>query len=88
MRRVLQPQKDKNVELTANSGQKISIDVAATGLFAGKWLKVDVPRFIGTEAKDWVFKIKEFFDVYGVPDEQRIWIASFHMEGPAYAWYK
>lgn len=39
------------------------------GLFRGKGLKVDVPRFNGTEAEDWVFKIKEFFEVYGVPEE-------------------
>lgn len=60
----------------------------ATGIFAGKGLKVDIPRFNGTDAEDWVFKIKEFFDVYDVPTVQRIKISSFHMEGPAYAWYK
>lgn len=47
-----------------------------------------MPRFNGSDTKDWVFKIKGFFDIYGVATEQRIKIASFHMQGPAYAWYK
>lgn len=38
-------------------------------LFAGKGLKVEVSRLNGTEAEDWVFKIKEFFKIYGVPEE-------------------
>lgn len=59
-----------------------------TGLFYGKGMKVEVPRFKGEEPEDWIFKIKEFFEIYGVPSEQRIKIASFHMEGAAYLWYK
>lgn len=51
-------------------------------------MKVDVPRFSSEDAEDWIFKIKEFFKIYGVPVEQRTKIASFHMEGPAYSWYK
>lgn len=47
-------------------------------------MKVEVPRFNGEEGEDWVFKIKEVFEVYGVPNEQRIKIASFHMERAAY----
>lgn len=47
-----------------------------------------MPRFNGLDAEDWVFKIKEFFNNYEVPTDQRIKITSFHMEGPVYAWYK
>lgn len=84
MRRFLQPQKENQVEATASISQATSVDLTnVASLFRGKWLKVDVPRFNGIDAEDWVFKIKEFFKVYGVPEEQRIKVASFHMEGPA-----
>lgn len=50
-------------------------------LFAGKGLKVDVPRFNGVDAEDWIFKMREFFDIYKVLVEQQIKIAYFHIEG-------
>ncbi|KAF7810997.1 scopoletin glucosyltransferase-like [Senna tora] len=54
----------------------------------GKNLKMEIPSFNGTNAEDWVFKIKQFFRIYTTTSEQKIYLASFHMEGPAYAWYK
>jgi len=53
-----------------------------------KTIKVDIPYFDGNEAEDWVFKIQEFFEIYGTPEQQRIKLVSFHMTGAAYAWYK
>lgn len=94
MRNYLQAYKDKPEEVASvtntqmASGSNPQFDLESTGIFAGKGLKAYVPRFNGIDAEDWVFKIKEFFDVYGVPTEQRIKVASFHIEGPAYAWYK
>lgn len=70
------------------SVQRTVEESSMVGLFHGKGMKVEVPRFNGKEADDWIFKIKEFFEIYGVPMEQRIKIASFHMEGTAYSWYK
>lgn len=86
MRRMLHSQKDKNLESSSTEAPRI--DMESSGLLSGKGMKVDVPRFSDTDAKDWVFKIKEFFDIYGIPTEQRIKIVSFHMDGLVYAWYK
>lgn len=87
MRNMLQSQSvDSPTHGTAvQNQQEVNTEL---GVFAGKGLKVEVPRFNGTEAEDWVFKIKEIFEIYGVPMDQRIKIASFHMKGQAYAWYK
>lgn len=86
IRRVIQ---DKTVDAsTVASVQKIGEECSMTGLFHGKGMKVEVPRFNGEDAEDWIFKIKEFFEIYGVLVEQRIKIFSFHMEGAAYSWYK
>nr|KYP42269.1 hypothetical protein KK1_036311 [Cajanus cajan] len=51
-------------------------------------LKCDLPSFDGTDVDDWIFRLEEYFDITGIPLEQRIKYASFHMVGPAYAWYK
>ncbi|XP_061343150.1 uncharacterized protein LOC133289269 [Gastrolobium bilobum] len=51
-------------------------------------IKLDVPRFDGSDPLGWVFKISQFFEFHGTPDPQRPRIASFYMEGEALAWYQ
>jgi hypothetical protein len=51
-------------------------------------LKLDVPRFDGQNANGWIFKISQFFTYHNTPDEERITIASFYLDGPALAWYQ
>ncbi|XP_058769721.1 uncharacterized protein LOC131643500 [Vicia villosa] len=36
----------------------------------------------------WIFKINQFFDYHQTPDEERLTVASFYMEGPALSWYQ
>ena len=50
--------------------------------------KHDLPTFDGDNVNDWVFRFEEFFDLADIPMNQRVKIASFHMVGAAYAWYK
>jgi hypothetical protein len=50
-------------------------------------LKLDVPRFDGENAPGWIFKISQFFTYHNTPDEERITVASFYLNGPALAWY-
>lgn len=54
---------------TESSVQNNPEENNVAGLFAGKGLKVEVSRFNGIEAYDWVFKIKEFFEIHGVLEE-------------------
>lgn len=51
-------------------------------------LKLDIPRFDSTDAMGWIFKISQFFDYHHTPDEERISVASFYMDGPALSWYQ
>ncbi|CAJ2630725.1 unnamed protein product [Trifolium pratense] len=51
-------------------------------------LKLDVPRFDGTDAHGWIFKICQFFTYHETPKEERITIASFYLDGPALSWYQ
>ena len=51
-------------------------------------LKLDVPRFDGHDPLGWIFKISQFFDYQGIPELERLTIASFYMDGPALSWYQ
>lgn len=80
---------EKAIEVSLGSNSHKTVEESGVNrLFYGKGMKVEVPRFAGEDAEDWIFNIKELFEIYGVPVEQRIKIASFHMEGAAYSWYK
>ena len=51
-------------------------------------MKLDVPKFDGTDPSGWVFKITQFFAYHSTPEPERLTIASFAMEGPALAWFQ
>ena len=49
-----------------------------------KGMKVDLPMFDGDRVEEWVFRVRQYFEVYDVPKEWRIRMISFHLMGPAY----
>ncbi|XP_028237019.1 uncharacterized protein LOC114416356 [Glycine soja] len=51
-------------------------------------MKLEVPRFDGTEPLGWIFKINQYFEYHGTPERDRLTIASFYMEGRALAWFQ
>lgn len=51
-------------------------------------VKLDVPRFDGSDPLGWIFKITQFFEYHHTPDHDRLTIASFYMDGRALAWYQ
>ncbi|XP_043724096.1 uncharacterized protein LOC122671070 [Telopea speciosissima] len=53
-----------------------------------RFMRLDVPRFDGTDPTGWVFKIEKFFDFHSTPDDQRLLLASFHLDGPALSWFQ
>ena len=55
--------------------------------FPATSIKLDIPRFNGSDPLGWRFKITQFFDYHLTPDEQRLLIASFYMEGKALTWF-
>lgn len=50
--------------------------------------KLDVPRFEGVDPQGWIFKISQFFDYHDTPEEERITVASFYLDGAALSWYQ
>ncbi|KAJ0960420.1 hypothetical protein J5N97_001747 [Dioscorea zingiberensis] len=51
-------------------------------------MKLEIPKFDGTDPDSWVFRIEEFFNFHETPANLRLRIVSFHLEGKASAWYK
>jgi len=51
-------------------------------------VKLEVPRFDGHDQLGWIFKISQFFDYQGTPDEECITVASFYLDGPALSWFQ
>ena len=46
-------------------------------------LKLDVPRFDGSDPNGWLFHIEAFFDYHDSPNDLRLQIVSFHLESRA-----
>jgi len=51
-------------------------------------MKLDVPRFDGSDPSGWIFKINQFFEYHDTPAHERLTIALFYMEGRALAWFQ
>jgi hypothetical protein len=50
-------------------------------------VKLDFPRFDGTDVLQWIFKAEQFFNYYATPDDQRLTIASIHLDKGVVPWY-
>ncbi|XP_042950388.1 uncharacterized protein LOC122282508 [Carya illinoinensis] len=50
-------------------------------------LRLDFPKFDGTEPMEWILKAQQFFAYFKTPEDQKLQIAFFHMEGKALSWY-
>jgi len=51
-------------------------------------MKLDVPCFDGANAMSWIFKISQFFNYQGTPNNDRLQVASFYLDGPALSWFQ
>ena len=50
-------------------------------------IKLDLPRFDGTESLSWLFWAEHYFSFYQIPDHQRIMVASVHFDGSVVPWF-
>ena len=53
-----------------------------------KTIKVEFPRFRGENPSGWIYKANQFFQLYGTPPNQKILLASYHMEDKALIWFQ
>jgi len=58
------------------------------GFLKPKSVRLDFPRFDGDDAETWCCRAEQFFDYYNTPDEHRLSLSSFHMDGRALIWFR
>lgn len=51
-------------------------------------LCLDFPKFARGDPNEWIPKAQQFFSYYQIPEEHKLQIASFHMEGKALSWFR
>ncbi|XP_006582748.1 uncharacterized protein [Glycine max] len=51
-------------------------------------VKLDIPRYDGRDPLGWIFKISQLFKYQNTPEEERITVASFYLDGVALSWYQ
>jgi hypothetical protein len=49
---------------------------------------LDFPRFSGEEPIGWIYKAKQFFQYQGTTTNERVLLASFHLQDDALQWYQ
>ncbi|XP_077219595.1 uncharacterized protein LOC143853740 [Tasmannia lanceolata] len=58
------------------------------GSFSARQLRLEFPRFEGTDPTAWISKANKFFRFHHTSDELKLEIASFHLDGKAYDWFQ
>ncbi|PWA45032.1 prolyl oligopeptidase family protein [Artemisia annua] len=51
------------------------------GSLLSQSMRLEVPKFNGTDPENWIFAIYEYFDLIATLNEQRLQIVAFNMEG-------
>ena len=51
-------------------------------------MKLEFPWFRGENPSSWVYKAHQFFRLYGTPPNQKILLASYHVEEKALIWFQ
>ncbi|GKB12689.1 hypothetical protein Tco_0846612 [Tanacetum coccineum] len=50
-------------------------------------MRLDVPKFSGTDRDRWVFSINEYFTLLSTSMDQRLGVVGFNLEGVAAEWF-
>lgn len=73
---------------SSSSGGKNSTSSSTVQPFQVRNIKLDFPRFDGSDVMNWIFRAEQFFDYYSTPDAQRLIIAAVHMENDVVPWFQ
>lgn len=52
-----------------------------------KSMGLEAPRIFGKNPSAWISQMQRYFDYYITPDQRRLIIASFYLDGDALYWY-
>jgi hypothetical protein len=55
-------------------------------VFSSKMAKLEFPRYSGQDPTEWFNRVDQFFEFQNTPANQKVSLASFHLEGEANQW--
>ncbi|KAH9699246.1 hypothetical protein KPL71_024271 [Citrus sinensis] len=50
--------------------------------------KLELPRYAGNDPTEWFNHIDQFYEYQGSTEDQKVVLASFHLEGEANQWWQ
>ena len=71
-----------------NTGPATTTSVSSSSPAHHHRIKIDVPRFDGSDPSGWIFKITQYFEYHSTPEAERLTITAFYMDGCALAWFQ
>jgi len=78
---------EKSGENSRMNGGKPGSYTETEGGIHTRPIKLDFPRFDGSEPINWVLKAQQFHSYNQIPENQKVSLAAFHMERRALTWY-
>ncbi|KAF2310230.1 hypothetical protein GH714_007321 [Hevea brasiliensis] len=57
-------------------------------IFASKLAKIEFPKFSGDDPTEWMAKVEQFFDYQKTIPTEKVYLASYHLQGEANQWWR
>lgn len=57
-------------------------------IFSSKMARLEFPKYSGEDPIEWLSRVAQFFEFQGTADNQKVTLASFHLEGEANQWWQ
>ncbi|KAH9763048.1 hypothetical protein KPL70_001041 [Citrus sinensis] len=57
-------------------------------IFYSKMARLEFPKYSGEDPTEWLSRVAQFFEFQGIADNQKVTLASFHLEGEANQWWQ
>ncbi|XP_038986462.1 uncharacterized protein LOC120111962 [Phoenix dactylifera] len=77
-----------HAERGSSSRQPSSRNEGSSNTGGSRFIKMDFPRFAGDDPTEWLSRAMQYFEYQELADDQRVAVASFHLEGEANQWWQ
>jgi hypothetical protein len=71
-----------------DGGKKKTDNECGCHVFSSKMAKLDFPQYSGDDPTEWFNWVDQFFEYQETVDNQKVSLASFHLEGEANQWWQ
>jgi len=95
VKRILELMETRHTEYTSRI-EKLEEGSSASSLahhnvfqpFQVRSVKLDFPRFNGSNVLEWIFKVEQFFTYYNTLNDHRLMIAAVHLDADVIPWFQ